>query len=175
MLALTSDLQAARALVVISIVIGIVGLLMAFASGKCTNFLEEEAAKARASIAAGAVLMLSGLLCLVPVSWTASMIIQDFYNPLLTDAQRRELGGALYVGWGAGLMLLLGGALLCSSCPPREEEEGQGLKGKHSSSVPLPSLRYQAMKINKPHSQSDSVPSHRPPTPRSPTPSKTYI
>ncbi|KAL2096332.1 hypothetical protein ACEWY4_008480 [Coilia grayii] len=171
MLALTSDLQAARALVVISIVVGIAGLFMAFVGGKCTNFVTEEAGKARASIAAGAVLMISGMLCLVPVSWSASIIIHDFYNPLLTDAQRRELGGALYVGWGAGLLLLLGGALLCSSCPPRDEDEEDG-KGKRSAA---PFLRYHPMRTPKPPSRSDSVPSHKPPTPRTPTPTKTYI
>lgn len=164
MLALTSDLQAARALTVIAIVVGIAGLFMAFAGGKCTNFIEDEASKARASVAAGVVLMVSGILCLVPVSWTASMIIHDFYNPLLSDAQRRELGGALYVGWGAGLLLLVGGALLCTSCPPREGKD-------HETS-----LRYHPVKTPKPSSlQSDSLPSHRPPTPRSPTPTKTYI
>ncbi|XP_012688435.3 claudin-like protein ZF-A89 [Clupea harengus] len=163
MLALTSDLQAARALTVVSVVVGVAGLFMAFAGGKCTNFMADEAGKARASVAAGVVLMVSGVLCLVPVSWTASSIIHDFYNPLLNDAQRRELGGALYVGWGSGLLLLLGGALLCTSCPPK--------KGKRSAST----LRYHSMKIPKPSSQSDSVPSHKPPTPRSLTPTKTYI
>ncbi|XP_048120418.1 claudin-like protein ZF-A89 [Alosa alosa] len=163
LLALTSDLQAARALVVVSIVVGIVGLLMSFAGGKCTNFIADEAGKARAGIAAGVVLMVSGILCLVPVSWTASTIIRDFYNPLLNDAQRRELGGALYVGWGAGLLLVLGGALLCTSCPPRD------VKGRATS------LRYFPVKTPKPSSQSDSVPSHKPPTPRSLTPTKTYI
>uniref|UniRef100_A0AAY4D789 Claudin 4 n=1 Tax=Denticeps clupeoides TaxID=299321 RepID=A0AAY4D789_9TELE len=37
MLALSSDLQAARALTVISILVGIFGLMLALAGGKCTN------------------------------------------------------------------------------------------------------------------------------------------
>ncbi|XP_047449709.1 claudin-4-like [Mugil cephalus] len=122
MLALSTDLQGARALVVVSIVTGVAGLLIAFAGGKCTNFIPDEAAKARASVAAGVLLLISGLLCLVPVSWTASIIITDFYNPLLVDAQRRELGASLYIGWGAGAMLVLGGALLCASCPPKKDD-----------------------------------------------------
>lgn len=164
MLALTSDLQAARALTVIAIVIGIAGLLMALFGGKCTNFIEDEASKARASVAAGVVLIVSGVLGLVPVSWTASAIIYDFYNPLLIDAQRRELGAALYVGWGAGLLLLVGGALLCTSCPPRE---GKGY---------ATSLQYHTVKAPKQSSlQSDSLPNHRAPTQGSDTPTKTYI
>ncbi|XP_022594213.1 claudin-4-like [Seriola dumerili] len=121
MLSLGTDLQGARALTVASIITGIVGLLITFAGGKCTNFIPEERAKARASVAAGVILIISGFLCLIPVSWTASVIIRDFYSPLLVDAQKRELGASLYIGWGAGGLLVLGGALLCANCPPKED------------------------------------------------------
>ncbi|XP_029923665.1 claudin-4-like [Myripristis murdjan] len=153
MLALSTDLQAARALVVVSIVTGIIGLLMAFVGGKCTNFIPEEAAKARAVVGAGVVLIICGVLCLIPVSWTASIIVRNFYNPLLTDAQRRELGAALYVGWGAGILLLVGGGILCASCPPREDK--------------APSVKYLLNKSSGEASKQDSV--------RSSTPTKTYI
>ncbi|MED6252506.1 Claudin-4 [Ataeniobius toweri] len=121
MLALSYDLQGARALMVVSIIVGIAGLLVSFVGGKCTNFISEEKAKAKASVAAGAILIVSGVLCLIPVSWTASIIIQDFYNPLVVDAQKREIGASLYIGWGAATLLILGGGLLCTSCPPEEE------------------------------------------------------
>ncbi|KAM8904326.1 claudin-like protein ZF-A89 [Spinachia spinachia] len=129
MLALGPDLQAARALVVVSIVIGIAGIFIAFAGGKCTNFIPDERAKARASVAAGVLLIISGLLCLIAVSWTASIIIRDFYNPVLLDSQKREIGASLYIGWGAGALLVLGGALLCATCPPKEDKG----KGKEDS------------------------------------------
>ncbi|TNN56568.1 Claudin-like protein ZF-A89 [Liparis tanakae] len=122
MLALSGDLQAARALVVVSIVTGIAGIFIAFFSGKCTNFIPNERAKARASVAAGVLLIISGLLCLIAVSWTATIIIRNFYSPVLVDAQKRELGASLYIGWGAGALLLLGGGLLCASCPPKEDK-----------------------------------------------------
>ncbi|MBN3308297.1 CLD4 protein, partial [Amia calva] len=122
MLALSSDLQAARALVVIAIVVGIFGVLLAMIGGKCTNFVGDSSAKAKICITAGAVFITTGILCLIPVSWSANTIIRNFYNPLLTDYQRRELGASLYIGWGASLLLILGGGLLCSSCPPREEK-----------------------------------------------------
>ncbi|XP_062867108.1 claudin-4-like [Trichomycterus rosablanca] len=129
MLALSSDLQAARALTVISIVIGILGIMLAMAGGKCTNCVEEESAKAKVAVAAGVVFIISGVLCLVPVSWTAQTVIQDFYNPLVNQAQKRELGAALFIGWGAAALLIIGGALLCSSCP-RDEDTGYTAKYK---------------------------------------------
>ncbi|XP_049433175.1 claudin-like protein ZF-A89 isoform X1 [Epinephelus fuscoguttatus] len=152
MLALSTDLQGARALVVVSIVVGLAGILIAFAGGKCTNFIPEERAKARASVAAGVLLIISGILCIIPVSWTASIIIRNFYNPVVVDAQKRELGATLYIGWGAGALLVLGGALLCANCPHKEDE--------------APSVKYL---LNQPggYSKDDSY--------RSNTPTKTYI
>ncbi|XP_041851270.1 claudin-4-like [Melanotaenia boesemani] len=122
MLALSTDLQGARALVVVSIITGIAGLLIAFIGGKCTNFISEETTKAKASIGAGVVMIISGILCLIPVSWTTSIIIRDFYNPLVIEAQKREIGASLYIGFAAATLLILGGGLMCTSCPPKEEK-----------------------------------------------------
>lgn len=151
LLALSSDLQGARALMVASIIIGIVGVIIAFIGGKCTNFIPDRRAKAKATVAAGVVLIISGLLCFIPVSWTASTIIRNFYSPLLADGQKRELGASLYIGWGAGALLMLGGGLLCANCPPKEDE--------------TPSVKYLLNKSGG--TGKDSV--------RSLTPSKTYI
>ncbi|XP_017351491.1 claudin-4 [Ictalurus punctatus] len=121
MLALSADLQAARAMTIISILAGIIGIMMSIAGGKCTNCIEDTRAKSMACIVAGVSFIIAGVLCLIPVSWTAQRIITDFYNPIMMDAQRRELGTSLYIGWAATGLLLLGGALLCLNCPPREQ------------------------------------------------------
>ncbi len=122
MLALSADLQAARALTIISIVLGIVGVLVAMMGAKCTNCVEEESAKARVMIAAGVAFILSSLTQLIPVSWSAHTIIMEFYNPIIPEAQKREIGAALYLGWAAASFLLIGGGILCSSCPPQPEK-----------------------------------------------------
>uniref|UniRef100_A0A4W6CVW5 Claudin a n=1 Tax=Lates calcarifer TaxID=8187 RepID=A0A4W6CVW5_LATCA len=120
MLALSQDLQAARALIIISLLIGIIGILLAITGGKCTNCVEDESSKAKIGVAAGVIFIICGVLCLIPVSWTANTIIQDFYNPLMLGSQKRELGAALFIGWGASALLILGGALLCANCPPKD-------------------------------------------------------
>ncbi|KAF7651947.1 hypothetical protein LDENG_00103470 [Lucifuga dentata] len=119
MLALSSDLQAARALTVISIVVGILGILVAIVGAKCTNCVEDEAAKARVMIAAGVAFILASLTQLIPVSWSANTIVMEFYSPVTPEAQKREIGAALYLGWAAAAFLLIGGSILCCSCPPR--------------------------------------------------------
>ncbi|KAL6470066.1 hypothetical protein MHYP_G00211850 [Metynnis hypsauchen] len=130
MLALPQDLQAARALVVISILLALVGLALAVVGGDCTNCVEDDSAKAKVSVTAGVCLLVSGVLCLIPVSWSANTVITDFYNPQVTDAQRRELGASLFVGWGAAALLLLGGGLLCCRCP---KDEYRGYSAKYTA------------------------------------------
>ncbi|XP_029963597.1 claudin-4-like [Salarias fasciatus] len=121
MLALPQDLQAARAMIIISIITGVFGVFLSIAGGKCTNCIEDERSKSKASIAAGVLFIVSGLLCLIPVSWSAHSIITNFYSPLVISAQRYELGASLYIGWAASALLLMGGGLLCWNCPPKHE------------------------------------------------------
>ncbi|TDH15283.1 hypothetical protein EPR50_G00030030 [Perca flavescens] len=119
MLALSSDLQAARALTIISVLLGVVGILLSLAGGKCTNCVEEGSAKAKIGVTSGVIFIIAGVLCLVPVCWTANTIIQNFYNPML-GTDKRELGASLFIGWGASGLLILGGGLLCANCPPKD-------------------------------------------------------
>ena len=121
MLSLSSDLQAARALTIISIVVGILAILLAVAGGQCTNCVQDPTSKVKVGITSGVVFLITGILCLIPVCWTAHTIIQNFYNPLLVQAQKREMGAALYIGWGASALLLIGGGMLCANCPPKDD------------------------------------------------------
>ncbi|XP_037125808.1 claudin-3-like [Syngnathus acus] len=120
MLALPQDLQAARAMMIVAIILGVLGALVSTTGAKCTNCIEDEGAKAKVMILAGIMFILAGLLVLIPACWTAHVVVRNFYSPILTNPQRRELGASLYVGWGASALLLIGGAILCSSCPPKE-------------------------------------------------------
>uniref|UniRef100_A0A3Q3ILV0 Claudin n=2 Tax=Monopterus albus TaxID=43700 RepID=A0A3Q3ILV0_MONAL len=122
MLALPQDLQAARAMTIVAIILGLLGVMISIVGAKCTNCIEDESAKAKVMIISGIFFVLAGLLVLIPVSWTASVIVRDFYNPTLIDAQRRELGASLYIGFGAAALLIIGGAMLCTSCPPKEKQ-----------------------------------------------------
>ncbi|XP_029374408.1 claudin-4-like [Echeneis naucrates] len=122
MLALPPDLQAARALTVVSVIVGIVALLISMVGAKCTNCIEDEGAKAKVVAASGGTFILASLALLVPVSWSAHTIVVEFYSPLILSGQKMEIGAALYLGWAAAALLLIGGSILCCSCPPQEEK-----------------------------------------------------
>uniref|UniRef100_A0A8D0H794 Claudin n=1 Tax=Sphenodon punctatus TaxID=8508 RepID=A0A8D0H794_SPHPU len=90
LLDLSSDLQAARALVVVSVVVAFLALLIAIFGAECTHCVEDKGAKAKVSVVAGTIFILAGLGLLIPVSWSASTIISNFYNPLVPEALKRE-------------------------------------------------------------------------------------
>ncbi|KAM9801219.1 claudin-5b [Neosynchiropus ocellatus] len=117
-LALTRDLQAARALTVGSAVLGVAALAVTAAGAQCTTCVGDQEVKARTVSAGGALSIASGLFVLVPLCWMANNIIVDFHDPAVPPSQKRELGAAIYVGWAATGLLLLGGALLCGSLWP---------------------------------------------------------
>ncbi|XP_017656688.1 claudin-6 [Nannospalax galili] len=136
LLALPQDLQAARALSVITLLVVLIGLLIYLAGAKCTTCVDDKVSKARLMLTSGIIFIISGILTLIPVCWTANSIIQDFYNPLVAEAQKRELGASLYLGWAASGLLLLGGGLLCCSCSPGGPRGPGHYMARYSTSAP---------------------------------------
>ncbi|NXT64188.1 CLD8 protein, partial [Chaetops frenatus] len=114
LLALPPPLEAFRALMVIGVGLSILSFLTAIAGVKYTQGGKEgPQAVSIFILAAGVAFLLSGTLVLIPVSWTGASIIRDFYDPQVPAPLKRELGAALYVGWGSSALLLAAGAMYC--------------------------------------------------------------
>ncbi|KAM8898972.1 claudin-2 [Spinachia spinachia] len=127
MLALSSDLQASRALMVISIVLSVLAIAIAALGMQCTLCLEGAgAAKSRVAGASGGLFLAAGFLSLIPVSWTTHEVVQTFYRPDLPSSMKFELGECLYVGLASSLITMLGGGMLSASCC----DEQDGLRGR---------------------------------------------
>lgn len=120
LLFLPPDLQAARGLTCCALALSALGLLVSLFGLRCTSCLKDQPrVKSMIAIAVGAMQILASVCVIIPVSWTAHTIIRDFYNPLLLDAQRRELGEALYIGWLTSAFLLASGVIfLCRRVAP---------------------------------------------------------
>uniref|UniRef100_A0A3Q3JF46 Claudin n=1 Tax=Monopterus albus TaxID=43700 RepID=A0A3Q3JF46_MONAL len=128
MLALPSDLQASRALMVISIVLSIFATAIAVLGMQCTLCLEGAGAvKSRVAGAGGGFFLVAGFLSLIPMAWTTHEVVQNFYNPNIPVSMKHELGWCLYVGLASALISILGGGILCVSCC----EEYEGGRGRH--------------------------------------------
>ncbi|XP_042194545.1 claudin-4-like [Callorhinchus milii] len=124
LLALPSDLQAARVLLCLSVALGVLGMAFASVGMKCTRFARnEESFKSSLAVAAGVLFILSGFCVLVPASWIASNVVSDYYNPLVPHGLKAQLGDAVFLGWGAACLLVFGGAIMCCSCPQHQPQQ----------------------------------------------------
>lgn len=136
LLELSSDLQAARAMTIISCMLSGLSLLILFCGADFTTCVQNEDTKPKISLVAGVGLLLAGLLVIIPVSWSAHKIVRDFNNPLVPAAQKRELGACIFVGWAAGALLLLAGGLLCCFSRPKSHSSGTAKYYSNSASAP---------------------------------------
>ncbi|XP_030120208.4 claudin-8 [Taeniopygia guttata] len=113
-LALPPPLEAFRALMCLAAGLAVVAFLTAIAGVKYSRRgTRGPGAVSIFILAAGTAFLLTGTLVLIPVSWTGASIIRDFYDPEVPVPLKRELGAALYVGWGSAALLLAAGAMYC--------------------------------------------------------------
>ncbi|MBN3295555.1 claudin-1 [Amia ocellicauda] len=120
LLQLPAALQATRALMIVSILLSAVATLIAATGMKCTTcFGDNKQTKNRVATVGGAIFIVAGICALIGTSWYANRIAADFYNPFTPTNARYEFGKALFVGWGAAALSILGGSFLCCSCSGR--------------------------------------------------------
>uniref|UniRef100_UPI00398F1B44 claudin-4-like n=1 Tax=Pristiophorus japonicus TaxID=55135 RepID=UPI00398F1B44 len=136
MLNLSRELQAARALTVVAIVLAVLAILASMPGAAFTTCLGDEVLKGKVATLAGGLLVLAGLLLMVPVSWSAHVTIARFNDPTVVD--KREIGASVWVGWAAAGLLMLGGSLLCCSWP-RGSGSGSSYSAKYVNNHSAPS------------------------------------
>ncbi|XP_053177073.1 claudin-8-like [Scomber japonicus] len=123
LLFLPPELQAARGLMCCSLALSGLGLLLGLGGMRCIScFQGNDRAKTIILMIAGAMQFMACICVFIPVSWTGHVIIRDFYNPLLIDAQRRELGEALYIGWVTGAFLFASAMLFVCRRMPSDKQ-----------------------------------------------------
>ncbi|XP_030608128.1 claudin-1 [Archocentrus centrarchus] len=138
LLKLPANVQGTRGLMLSSIVLCIISILVAVIGMKCTTVMSEQPElKDKVALSGGVVLIIAGLLALVGTSWFGHNVAQEFYNPLTPTNSRYEFGRALYVGWAAATLVIIGGAFLCCHCsnqdsgPARRYPQSQAPGGKN--------------------------------------------
>ncbi|XP_066578107.1 claudin i [Amia ocellicauda] len=140
LLALAPDLQAARAMVMISCMLCGLSLLILFTGANFTTCVQNESAKPKIRLVAAVGLLLAGLLLFIPVSWSANTVIKDFNNQL--NQNKKELGPCIFIGWAGGALLLLAGGLLCCFNGLRGGGGGGGAAKYYANSSAPPSKNY---------------------------------
>lgn len=124
LLILPAELQAARGFMCVSIVLVAAALFVAGCGTRKSSCCNDNVRGKNITLALAATLfLLSSLTTLIPVSWVGHTIIRNFYNPVVIDSEKRELGSALFVGWATSGVLLITGILLWFSYYRRTSKE----------------------------------------------------
>ncbi|KAK3534323.1 hypothetical protein QTP86_014241 [Hemibagrus guttatus] len=146
LLALPGFIQACRALMIVSLILGLFSMIVSILGLKCITIRSSsDKAKSKMAATGGILFILAGLCSLTAISWYAARIVQDFQDPF-SGGIKFELGVGLYMGWGGACLSILSGALLCCSC----KNASSGPKGGYYPSS-------QTAKIHKPVSDSETA------------------
>ncbi|KAJ7422197.1 Claudin-19 [Willisornis vidua] len=133
MLSADTHIQACRALMITSILLGFLATVISLLGLKCTNIgLSDEDGKMKFAVTGGFLFILGGLCSMVAVSWYAAMVTAQFFDPLYAGT-KYELGEALYLGWTGSILYILGGILLTCSCKGKEKENYRPNKYAYSA------------------------------------------
>nr|XP_025965551.1 claudin-19-like isoform X1 [Dromaius novaehollandiae] len=137
---LSSDIhvQACRALMIISVLLGFIATVLSLLGLKCTRIgLNNEDGKVKFAVTGGFIYILGGLCSLVAVSWYAATVTAQFFDPLHTGT-KYELGDALYLGWAGAILYMLGGIFLTCSCKRNTSGKYSGSKYGYSVGQAVP-------------------------------------
>ncbi|XP_064576628.1 claudin-19-like [Zonotrichia leucophrys gambelii] len=132
---LSSDphIQACRALMITSILLGFLAAVLTLLGMKCTNIgLSDEDGKMKFTVTGGFLFVLGGLCSMVAISWYAAMVTAQFFDQLYAGT-KYELGEGLYLGWTGSVLYILGGILLTCSCRGKEKQNYSPKKYAYSA------------------------------------------
>ncbi|XP_003476789.1 claudin-18 isoform X1 [Cavia porcellus] len=127
-LGLPGRLQAVRALMIVGIVLGAISILVSIFALKCIRIGGmDDSAKAKMTLTSGIMFIVSGVCAIIGVSVFANMLVTNFWmstanmygtmgGMVQTVQTRYTFGSALFVGWVAGGLTLVGGVLMCIAC-----------------------------------------------------------
>uniref|UniRef100_A0A8C4X1Q0 Claudin n=1 Tax=Eptatretus burgeri TaxID=7764 RepID=A0A8C4X1Q0_EPTBU len=105
--------QACRAFMFIAIFLKLLGSVCGALSATSTRFFHSHQGYTRnLALSAAGTYIIGGICCFTAISWYAYQITFEFYDPFFHGI-KYEFGSALYVGWAAGTMALIGGSCFC--------------------------------------------------------------
>ncbi|NXS45683.1 CLD19 protein, partial [Balaeniceps rex] len=123
-LSYSAHIQACRALMIASILLGFIATVISLLGLKCTNVgLSDEDGKVKFAVTGGFLFILGGnieaemrmlsILCIAFAARLSKMNTCSWY----------ELGDALYLGWAGSVLYTLGGILLTCSCKGKKKQD----------------------------------------------------
>uniref|UniRef100_A0A8C4R2W3 Claudin n=1 Tax=Eptatretus burgeri TaxID=7764 RepID=A0A8C4R2W3_EPTBU len=110
-------MRASQAMMIIGMILALMGILLSLFGMKCSRIGDDDPAIKGRIIAVGGIMnILASFSVITVISYFAWQVTVDFYNPAVKI--KYDYGLALYVGWGACVLSLLGGKSFEEHLPP---------------------------------------------------------
>ncbi|KAA8589587.1 claudin-19 [Etheostoma spectabile] len=139
LLKLPSEVQATRAVMLVSIFLSSVALMVSTVGMKCTRFMDGKAeAKSTVAMIGGIMFVIAGLLTITMTSLYVKMIVQISYES--HSLQSAEFGNAVFVSWAGGFFTAAGGAFL--SCRRCSKAQNGSISSNHLLPTTHPKSNY---------------------------------
>lgn len=123
-LGLPIHVQACRALMIISLLLGLGAMVVSLLGLKCIKIgSSTDESKAKMAVTGGILSALGGLCCMIAASWYAFRVVEEFHDPFYGGI-KFEMGAGLYMGWGGASLGILGGGLLFTACKRASPKKG---------------------------------------------------
>ncbi|XP_073721270.1 claudin-4-like [Misgurnus anguillicaudatus] len=107
---LSSDLQAARPLCIVVIVMGVLGIFFFIVGAFCYD---------QVMIVSGGTFICAAILLLIPVCWATYSTIKHIFPVINSEyIEIRKIGASLYLGMASTALLFGGGSILGCNCLP---------------------------------------------------------
>uniref|UniRef100_A0A4W4HRV0 Claudin n=1 Tax=Electrophorus electricus TaxID=8005 RepID=A0A4W4HRV0_ELEEL len=128
LLKLPVEIQAARGFMLAGIFLGAIAILVAMVGMKCTKCLSEDMqTKSKVALTGGPShgfgVSFAGISAFVATIWYGENVRQQFYDPMTPTNAKYEFGKALYIGWGAAALSIIGGSMLSCTCGSKSSTE----------------------------------------------------
>lgn len=141
LLGLPPDIKLARILMCVTLAAGLLGVLLAIPGlhvvNSCHGQHRDLSCKRAMKMVGGLLCVVAGILGLIPVSYIAHLTVVRFFDESVPEVVPRwEFGDALFCGWTAGVLHLVAGTLLLTSCLCLHKETC-------NAPVPIPLVRVQ--------------------------------
>ncbi|XP_072544804.1 claudin-1 [Salminus brasiliensis] len=127
LLQLPVEVQSARGFMVTGILLCAVAIMVATVGMQCTTCLADNMeVKNKVAVAGGVVFIIAGACAFIATIWYGDNIRRQFFNPFTPTNSKYEFGKALYIGWGASALTVIGGSLLCCNCGGKGSADAAG-------------------------------------------------
>ncbi|KAM6919429.1 claudin-1 [Lycodopsis pacificus] len=137
LLQLPGIVQGTRGLMLSSILLCFISILVDMVGMRCTTCMADQPEqKDKVALAGGVIFIIAGVLALAGTSWYGHRIAADFYNPFTPTNSRYEFGSALFVGWGAASLIIIGGSFLCCNCSGKDSGKSPRYPASRSAGQP---------------------------------------